>query len=1176
MPDRLEDALTAAEEDIAAAVSEALTEVAAEFTAALNAADELVAARFSVARISRMWSQRVPRLVRRLLGVAETAANRSAEDVDAPLPDDWDNLPGRHEDGRNLPASLGDYAERTEHLLRAIGDRLSDVAARELAAGLDAGEDMEQLRARLRAVFAREGAQLGDAREERIARTEAARAWNTATLAAGRDLAAPDRPLVKQWLTRRDTRVRDAHATMNGQLRLLDEPFNLGGVRMSAPSDPTAPPELVINCRCVLALARAERTAAYESKAPQRGDAFDAEETGMDPSPPTVTAASGPHTGAMIALMPAEEDAARLALDSGQPAGQLHLTLYYLGEGEDFDDTARASIIDTLTEAARDNLTGPIRARLFGANHWNGNGNSPCWVWAVGDESPEDRTADAALLHHAHEQAVYTIRNAEGIDTENLPVQYTPWAPHIAAAYSDDPGLLPELQDRLGKVAFNRLRVAFAGEYTDIPLGPQEEAPMEDQPGDMTAAAMPARTWSTPGDTAIAFENQETGDGRVFSPGSLYWDGGPWPLQYADEMLMGHEGAELAGAIQRIGRDGDRITASGVLYPGRPAGADAVMLLEEGAPLGISVDLDDVDVEFVDRTTSEDKDGILALAASLPSVSVLRLEDGSLFVTANTLPEWSASGVALSRSRHSVQFITGPGGAICAAAVRTAFAGTGVLTAAAGDTDDPETGVVVHSESSGDLLLRITRARVRGATLVSMPAYDRARIVLDDAPEEPEEDAAPVAAAAPGPDHHRVVSYVSASPVPVGAREVAQALGMSMVVARGHLTRATNAGRIVRLARGQYVGASTLPEGMDVAAALSGDTSLPVHDNRDAEWDRDTLRDRAEDLYARLADAYDDPALRPPWEDEEEPMGDLEASAWTAMRDTDPMPAAWFREPTEEELPPGSGGVHYADGRIYGWVAQAGEPHAGYPGRNLTVESLGDIDLTHFLRAKFRLDDGSLVRAGAFTMNAPHHRDGAECESAACQFDDTRTVAGIVTVGMNSRGLWFSGAAAPWLSEWDRNVFAACQPSYHMKQGPAGRWQLRAVLSVPVPGHSSPLLASAVAERSNLALAASASGLLTSPDTTPGHATDVSGQPVSGQAADTSGQPAAASDASALAAALVASPTFLDGLLTALDRREAERAEAARAEVQRLAAAVAPAREEIAASMAGTTRDGDA
>ncbi|GGZ30303.1 hypothetical protein [Streptomyces poonensis] len=89
------------------------------------------------------------------------------------------------------------------------------------------------------------------------------------------------------------------------------------------------------------------------------------------------------------------------------------------------------------------------------------------------------------------------------------------------------------------------------------------------------------------------------------------------------------------------------------------------------------------------------------------------------------------------------------------------------------------------------------------------------------------------------------------------------------------------------------------------------------------------------------------------------------------------------------------------------------------------------------------------------TMNVGHHHDGAECETAGCRFDDTRTAGAIVTVGVNERGLWFSGAAAPWLSEWDHAVFAACRPSRHMRQGMGGSRQLRAALTVPVPGHSS-------------------------------------------------------------------------------------------------------------------------
>jgi hypothetical protein len=241
------------------------------------------------------------------------------------------------------------------------------------------------------------------------------------------------------------------------------------------------------------------------------------------------------------------------------------------------------------------------------------------------------------------------------------------------------------------------------------------------------------------------------------------------------------------------------------------------------------------------------------------------------------------------------------------------------------------------------------------------------------------------------------------------------------------------------------------------------------------------------------------------------------------------------------------------------------------PGR-VTIESLGRIDLTHFLRARFNLDDGTTVRAGAMTMNAGHHRDGAECETASCQFDDTRTVAGIVTVGMNAGGMWFSGAAAPWLSEWDRAVFAACQPSYHMRKGPRGQWQLRAVLSVPVPGHSSPLVAAAV-DRSNLAIAASAALADTAPDTedtvsghTPDTAPEVSGQDTAtaadqpGHDPDTrpglSGHPAPHSDdVDAIATALLTSVPFLDVLLTAMDRRQQQR-DQARAEVDRLAASV--------------------
>ncbi|WP_086778060.1 ADP-ribosyltransferase [Streptomyces griseus] len=1535
-----DDQLDQEEADFALLVAQALTGTADEFAASVAGATELVAARFSVSRIARMWGNRTRTLVRRLLGTAETAAVAAAEDTGTTLPEGWDDLPGRYDDG-TLPEGIGQYVTTTEHLLRAVGDRLSEVARRELAAGLDAGEDIDQLRDRLRVAFARDGAQLGPAREQRVAQTEASRAWNTATLAAARAVTGPDRPVVKQWVTRHDAKVRASHKAVDGQIRLLAEPFSVAGVPMQTPGDPTAPAAQVCNCRCRLAVAPEMQAAAFKAKGRPRPEVLESEDnrvttnrstfhgtqgrpgyrrlhpsggrakknrktqhanggwlgsdrftedqhrrelrwytgsgyrdindglrTGeyqefrrdellhavaaindliniQDPTtedttlyrkaenlrqdfsvgdefhdrgflstsareepvsvrqspddpnytfykitvpagaqmvsvdavggggeeeefilppgtkfrvkrvvssgdpavPPTyelevinavnasaygtppaplaqiraaadgsfqdritwrpedivvdrrasaaVTASAGEHNGAMIALVPAVQDAERLALTApgAELASELHLTLFYLGEAADWDEEQRADLISRLQSRAPD-IHEVVAGRAFGANQWNANGEDPCWVWSVSDDP--DRPQHAPTLETARWAATYSLEEMHRQPA--IPTQHSPWQPHVCAAYSSSPSLLNAMNQRLGPVTFDRLRVAFAGQYTDIPLGPAPEAPVTNDAEAEALSAMKPRPWHNPDDTALVYENLETGDGRVFRPRALYWGAGPWPLQYADEMLGAHQGAELAGAIFTLERDGDRIPGTGVLYPNRPAGADALTLLEEKAPLGVSVDLDDVSVEFVNRVITEDggeEDGVVIFAAALPRASVLRLRDGSYSLTASATSGWISAGASLAHTGSYGTILTGPGGRVEASAVTRAFSHLGLrdtgarVTAAAGDPNDEENGTVVHRESSGDLLMRVTRARVRGATLVSMPAYDTARIVLVDDPspelaastgDEADEDLA--AGGGPSAAHLQVVAFVKSSASPVGARMVSRALGMKMETARGHLARAAKAGRIVRLAPGLYVGPQHKSD-EELEASASGQLDLPVEEDRDRPWDgdeakarlldaatvdgtvdpdrlaagflwrdddadpatagayrlpfadvidgelrivaagvyavaaalqgarggvdipeadADAAKGRVESLYGRLADTFDDPSIIPPWmnddgdhhDDEDDDgeetaaMKNLVASAWAAMQDLPPMPAAWFREPTPEELPPDSGGVHYANGRVYGWVAQRGVPHAAYPGRNLTIEKLAreGLDFSHFLRARFQLDDGSTVKVGAMTMNVGHDGDGAQCDDAVCQFDNSGTVGAIVTVGMSRGGLWFSGAGAPWLSAWDQTVFRACQPSYHLRGKRGGGWELRAVLDVPVPAHSSPLVA-AVIQRSNLALAASAAvvedmeaKLRTLSARVSGTVRDVSGQDTDTAPATTPDLPGQrpdtgpdnvrtasgarlprSSDTDAIAVALVSSERFIDGLLAAMERRQEQRYTQARQEAERLAASViAPAR----------------
>lgn len=1111
--EELEALLDELEASLLADVEAALALTAQDFADALEDATELVAARFSVSRIRDMWKARVGGIMDRLRSIAGRAADVAADDAGTELPDGWDE-------------NLDSYTTATQALLDAVGDRLAAEATQSLAEGLNAGEDLDQLKARLAAVFAQDGTQLGEGRAQRIAMTEATRAFNAGTLAAAQAMTGPDRPLVKQWLTRNDARVRDAHRETNGQLRLLDEAFDVSGTPMLYPGDPTAPAALTVNCRCIMRTAVAEGNQDVDQE---------------------VTAAADVHTGAMIALMPTAEDADRLALEGGEAADQLHLTLYYLGDAADWSPEQQGDLISRVAAAAR--YLKPVPARAFGGAQWNPASDEPAWVWNVGN----DMDADGSRLEDAKYEITYALE--DGHNDPDLPQQYTPWSPHVCAVYSSD-DWSAALADRVGPVTFDRVRVAFAGQYTDIPLSgaaigtladvdyvDPEPVEYEQPPAGADVSAPQLLTWSTPGNTALAFENQQTGDGRVFAPGALYWTGGPWPLQYADEMNGGHDGARLAGAIFDMGRDLPRITGAGVLYLTQQAGVEAAMLLSQGAPLGVSVDLDDVDVEMVDVTGNGPQapaDGVYR--AHLVTASLLPLADGGWRLTGETAASWTASGTGTVGESARVDIVASADGLVPAEAFE--------LEAAAGDGDAVD-GVVVDRQESGQYLMRITKARVRGATLVSIPAYADARIVLDDLSlfAAAGDDLSAGYTRSTAYDYDRVVRSVRKSLVPVTAADVARNLKLPVVYVRRYLARAAKKGQIVRIARGTYVkptetadataAAATVADDTDeLTASATGAVDLPVA-ARDADWDGDAAASRvfewADGDMDKIGRAFAyrdddaDPSTKAAYKlgyadvvdgtltiiprgvfaaqaavegarggvdipsdqmgavrdklaavrahvDEEtggDEREDMEASAWSAMRDLPPMPAAWFAAPTDAELPPGGPGVNYRDGRIFGWVAQAGEPHAGFA-KKVTIDGLGRIDTSHFLRQRFTLDDGSTVKAGAFTMNVGHHRDGAECETSACQFDDTRTVAGIVTVGMSDRGMWFSGAAAPWISEWDRSVFMATQPSYHMKKGPSGNWQLRAVLSVPVPGHSSPLLASAVVDRSNLALTAAA------------------------------------------------------------------------------------------------------
>lgn len=173
------------------------------------------------------------------------------------------------------------------------------------------------------------------------------------------------------------------------------------------------------------------------------------------------------HTqGGMIALMPSAADAKRLALPGGEPAAELHCTLFYLGDDGSVWDEDQRNELEALVRARVEELP-PVPARVFGVAHWNGDGDKPSWVWSVGDD-PEAGLTDTCL---EEVRADVTDALESTHERPELPVQHSPWVAHICAAYDSDLTLMRALEKRIGPVTFDRVRLSFGDDDRDIPLG---------------------------------------------------------------------------------------------------------------------------------------------------------------------------------------------------------------------------------------------------------------------------------------------------------------------------------------------------------------------------------------------------------------------------------------------------------------------------------------------------------------------------------------------------------------------------------------------------------------------------------------------------------------------------------------------------------------------------------
>lgn len=986
--------------------------------------------------MTRVIDRAVTRLARGLV-----AAGESPDDVNS-VPDDWaaevqqvllpyimgtyvaGSLEIAHnladtmqlEPGQGIPgvsnALSKQYLSERQNLLQGVGNELYDRMRTSLIEGMNSGESTEKLAQRIKDV-----GDFAQGRANAVARTEVLSASNAGSYEQARLVLGDDEK--KEWLATEDSRTRFDHAEADHQIVPINANFIVGGYQMSRPHDDTAPAGEVVNCRCTIAY-------VFDDDVPPKVTCTDGESCVMPTD--NVTAAVTPpyldddtdetipdgdddsdvdardemqHTGAMIALVPSQEDAERILVSGGEPIEELHLTLFFLGEVVNWPLSSQQAVLEAMQELTEGQPA--VRADAFGVGVWNPNGDSPCVVMNVGGDEP-------ANVRCAVEAALCDIWAA------CLPMQHSPWSPHVCLAYTDAPlPVITAATKNTGPITFDRLRVAFGGEVTDFPLynvlsivaageGSTMTAPVETAAptatGDVGGVGntdLPDSLYGFDAETnwngILVVEGVETGDGREFSAGSLTWANLPVPLMW--QKVTSHGGSTdesvVVGRIDQIWRDPTNATVirgAGVFDSGSIDGAEALRQVREQFLRGVSIDADSVkdsDVEYV-------------------------------------FPDEAGDAPAEDSGGDDIMLLFGP----------------------------PPDKMIFHA------------GRIRGATLVALPAFVEAQIQLGDVPAEFAAPMMPVPTGAP------TASGTSASTWD----EVTAAGRLASTMAFTTASQAFAYVDVKRVRSGAVHKTACRLLHHDIArdGSIGGPNLMACsvaigHLLSDPKLGMSMAERRA--AYEHLA-SHLRAAGREPQRFSYSSLSDSVVDAILASGDGyEAPPAKWFANPGFTKPTPLT---VTEDGRIYGHAALWDSCHIGF---DKCVQPPYEEYHSHFLLGEVLTAEGERVAVGGITLGTGHAPVfGATTQQALAHYDNTGSKVADIAVGNDDFGIWFAGAVKPGTPAGRIAELRAAKLS--------GDWRrvghslrLVALLAVNVPGFPVPRLSTRVSAGTQLALVAS-------------------------------------------------------------------------------------------------------
>ena len=715
-----------------------------------------------------------------------------------------------------------------------------------------------------------------------------------------------------------------------------------------------------------------------------------------------VTAAADVMDGSMVALVPTSDWAARAALAGGEAADQLHMTVAYLGDASSWTDASRAQIVEAVQAAAV--KCPPFEANGFAVSMFNPNGDSPAVVLGISGAE-----ADYALNICQMALAPYA---------DLMPPQHAPHVAHVTLHYASADHFadyMDEYVARCGPVAFDRVRVAFAGDYTDIPLsgasmiaadGGEAMQPGAADQNDLNTPQPPtvivtpmggylelpegAGEGGTPCYGVAVVEGQWTGDRRQWAPNSLEFAPLPFALKWQKYEDEGHEGACVVGRVDTMVRNGALIEWTGVLDDGPESmngeAHDVCGLIDRQMVRTVSLTADDVDM--VDVEVIYPQPVIEVMEPMMPAAS----------------PDPTAPAAGPVSEGPPMEAYLSPG----------------------------EPAEIYH------------HGRIRSLTIVPEAAFVEAVIQLGvpgavTAAAVPSHGGPTSDGAWDGPANEARLP----SPMPEATGRDFYAWIDGSQVTDGQMPKTAGKFGHHEVSESGDPGAANIKacqSGIGILNGGRGGTSIPDSDRSG--------------VHAHLAAHLKDAGLDAP------PLtaagGPIVADGHT-ITIPDVPPDWWFDEPRDVVM--ATALTITDEGRLFGMLAPGNTGHRAFRDRRLTAP-MGKVDYSRFLGRQTIVAGGGRRITGVITMDCGHCPPQASSDPAVRMqhYDNSCSVVADVNIGENGDGVWVAGALKHYVTADQVSAMTSCALSGDWAPHPdkPGTMEFVAALLVPVPGFAMP------------------------------------------------------------------------------------------------------------------------